>query len=182
MPALLTKRNLLIAASVLLLSFSSSGGSSLGVDSSPGAAAPSVVEQNYINSNRSTPAGSVKNTRVPASKDKSDVIKPPSTVKPTQEYRYAKVTKTTNVQEDAVATGTVEAGYFDNSAAADWIDYTDSSDSCYGFTCSYNAYNCKDFVSHAQAQAVYECCYQKVGLDVHRLDRDKDGIACEALR
>jgi len=49
-----------------------------------------------------------------------------------------------------------------------------------GYTCSYNAYNCPDFSTHAQAQAVYEDC-GGVSNDVHRLDRDKDGLACETL-
>ena len=49
-----------------------------------------------------------------------------------------------------------------------------------GYTCSYNAYNCANFITHAQAQAVYEGC-GGVSNDVHRLDRDKDGLACESL-
>jgi len=59
---------------------------------------------------------------------------------------------------------------------------TQTSNSCYGFTCSYDAYNCPDFSGHVQAQKVYECCLRKVGYDVHRLDRDKDGLACEWSR
>lgn len=46
--------------------------------------------------------------------------------------------------------------------------------------CSYNAYNCTDFSTHAEAQAVYEDC-GGVNNDVHSLDRDKDGSACESL-
>ena len=40
---------------------------------------------------------------------------------------------------------------------------------------------CDDFSTQAEAQALYECCMAKVGYDVHRLDRDRDGVACEAL-
>lgn len=47
--------------------------------------------------------------------------------------------------------------------------------------CESNKYNCPDFKTHAEAQAVYECCLKKVGTDVHRLDQDKDGLACESL-
>jgi len=47
-----------------------------------------------------------------------------------------------------------------------------------GYSCSANIYNCTDFSSHAQAQAVYEQC-GGVNNDVHGLDRDKDGSACE---
>lgn len=49
-----------------------------------------------------------------------------------------------------------------------------------GYICSYNAYNCDDFSTHSQAQAVYELC-GGVSNDIHRLDRDKDGLACESL-
>ncbi len=48
------------------------------------------------------------------------------------------------------------------------------------YTCSYNAYNCDDFSTHRQAQGVYEYC-GGISNDVHGLDRDKDGSACETL-
>lgn len=48
------------------------------------------------------------------------------------------------------------------------------------YICNYNKYNCGDFSTHAQAQAVYEAC-GGISNDVHRLDRDKDSIACESL-
>lgn len=46
--------------------------------------------------------------------------------------------------------------------------------------CSSNVYNCSDFSIHSEAQAVFDAC-GGVGNDVHGLDRDKDGIACESL-
>ncbi len=49
-----------------------------------------------------------------------------------------------------------------------------------GYTCSSNAYNCSDFSTHAEAQAVYEAC-GGVNNDVHKLDANKDGEACESL-
>jgi len=49
-----------------------------------------------------------------------------------------------------------------------------------GIICSYDAYNCSDFSTHNKAQSVYEHC-GGVSNDVHRLDRDKDGLACETL-
>ncbi|MCK5123454.1 MAG: excalibur calcium-binding domain-containing protein [Candidatus Pacebacteria bacterium] len=48
------------------------------------------------------------------------------------------------------------------------------------YSCSYNTYNCSDFATHKEAQRVYEAC-GGVNNDVHRLDRDKDGSACETL-
>ena len=48
------------------------------------------------------------------------------------------------------------------------------------YNCIANIYNCSDFASYDQAMEVYEYCG---GLknDIHRLDRDKDGSACESL-
>ena len=42
-------------------------------------------------------------------------------------------------------------------------------------------YNCGDFPTHAAAQGCFDWCMQEVGTDVHRLDGDGDGIACESL-
>jgi micrococcal nuclease len=47
--------------------------------------------------------------------------------------------------------------------------------------CSGNKYNCSDFKTHNEAQNLYDCCIREVGYDVHRLDRDNDGIVCESL-
>lgn len=49
-----------------------------------------------------------------------------------------------------------------------------------GYSCSTNLYNCTDFKTHAEAQAVYDMCSATKG-DIHRLDSDKDGQACEGL-
>jgi len=48
------------------------------------------------------------------------------------------------------------------------------------YICSHNANNCSDFATHTEAQAVFEKC-GGVDNDVHRLDADKDGLACESL-
>lgn len=53
-----------------------------------------------------------------------------------------------------------------------------STSSC---DCSGNTKNCSDFSTHDEAQACYESCLSSAGTDVHRLDRDKDGEACESL-
>jgi len=45
--------------------------------------------------------------------------------------------------------------------------------------CSYNRYNCKDFSWHAAAQACYDYCISLGKGDIHQLDGDKNGIACE---
>lgn len=43
--------------------------------------------------------------------------------------------------------------------------------------CAYDKYNCSDFNTQKEAQTMLEKC----GRDVHRLDHDKDGKACEEL-
>jgi hypothetical protein len=48
-------------------------------------------------------------------------------------------------------------------------------------SCSRDTYNCSAFGTHAQAQAVYNCCRNKGRGDPHRLDEDNDGQACESL-
>jgi len=41
----------------------------------------------------------------------------------------------------------------------------------------YYNYNCDDFETQPEAQAIYEKC----GTDINRLDGDKDGVVCEHL-
>lgn len=48
------------------------------------------------------------------------------------------------------------------------------------YDCSTNVYNCSDFTTHAEAQAVFEQC-GGASNDVHRLDADGDGESCESL-
>lgn len=47
--------------------------------------------------------------------------------------------------------------------------------------CDPNEYNCDDFETQKQAQAVFESCGGR-GHDIHGLDRDGNGIACEGLK
>ena len=46
--------------------------------------------------------------------------------------------------------------------------------------CSTNTYNCTDFKTQKEAQKVYEEC-GGVQNDVHKLDKNKDGSACDSL-
>lgn len=49
-------------------------------------------------------------------------------------------------------------------------------------SCPSNDLDCGDFATHAEAQAIHDCCMDQVGYDVHRLDgSDNDGQACESL-
>lgn len=47
--------------------------------------------------------------------------------------------------------------------------------------CSANNYDCPDFQTHAEAQACFAYCWTVVNEDIHHLDRDMDGQACETL-
>jgi hypothetical protein len=47
-------------------------------------------------------------------------------------------------------------------------------------SCEAEEYNCSDFLYQAQAQDVLERC-GGIGKDIHNLDGDNDGMACEAL-
>ena len=46
------------------------------------------------------------------------------------------------------------------------------------YDCSADSYNCNDFTIQAEAQAVFDTCGPG---DVHQLDRDGNGKACEGL-
>jgi hypothetical protein len=48
------------------------------------------------------------------------------------------------------------------------------------YQCRHNAYNCRDFGTQFEAQAAYQACSGRRN-DVHRLDEDRDGFACERL-
>jgi hypothetical protein len=46
------------------------------------------------------------------------------------------------------------------------------------YDCSSNVYNCGDFTTQEEAQAVYDYCGSE---DIHGLDNDGDGEVCESL-
>lgn len=48
------------------------------------------------------------------------------------------------------------------------------------YSCSADSYNCSDFSTQISAQSVFDAC-GGVSRDIHRLDADKDGVACESL-
>ena len=49
------------------------------------------------------------------------------------------------------------------------------------YVCARDAYNCSDFATQQEAQVVFDYCMEQVGTDVHRLDGNNDGVACETL-
>jgi Excalibur calcium-binding domain len=49
-----------------------------------------------------------------------------------------------------------------------------------GYQCGYDAYNCSDFRTRLEAQTAFRACGGRRN-DVHRLDEDGDGFACERM-
>ena len=49
-----------------------------------------------------------------------------------------------------------------------------------GYECSRNVYNCSDFKTQSEAEAVFESCGGSLN-DIHKLDSDGDGRVCESL-
>ena len=47
--------------------------------------------------------------------------------------------------------------------------------------CNADLRNCTDFATHSQAQACFDFCVSQGKGDVHHLDSDGDGDACESL-
>lgn len=49
------------------------------------------------------------------------------------------------------------------------------------YVCSYDYYNCPNFDTGPEAQEVFNYCRNLGFGDIHRLDQNDDGIACNAL-
>lgn len=49
------------------------------------------------------------------------------------------------------------------------------------YICDHDAYSCSDFDTQAEAQSVYDYCAALGFGDIHRLDSNNDGEACESL-
>ena len=49
------------------------------------------------------------------------------------------------------------------------------------YNCSGDTYNCGHFKNHKEAQSVFEYCLAQKGFDIHKMDRDNNGVACESL-
>jgi len=48
------------------------------------------------------------------------------------------------------------------------------------YICDRDTYNCGDFSTHEEAQSVFDSC-GGIDNDIHRLDNNKDGVACQSL-
>lgn len=61
-----------------------------------------------------------------------------------------------------------------------WEDWEEPELPEEDYDCSYNKYNCADFNTQKEAQEAFEYC-GGLANDIHRLDGDNDGLACESL-
>ncbi len=80
--------------------------------------------------------------------------------------------------DNTCSTGTVSTKKTETVVAP--VTTTQTIETKSNYTCSANKYNCTDFSTHKEAQIVYEQCGGPSN-DVHGLDRDLDGDACETL-
>lgn len=49
------------------------------------------------------------------------------------------------------------------------------------YICDRDAYNCSNFDTQSEAQAVFDYCVALNFGDIHKLDQNNDGVACESL-
>ena len=56
----------------------------------------------------------------------------------------------------------------------------EKNDTSQKYNCESDTYNCGDFETQAEAQEVFEYCGGSEN-DIHRLDADGNGLACESL-
>lgn len=57
---------------------------------------------------------------------------------------------------------------------------SDSSTTTKICDCSGNIYNCANFAATSEAQTCYDYCVSQGKGDIHSLDADNDGLACES--
>jgi len=49
------------------------------------------------------------------------------------------------------------------------------------YDCSSDVYNCSNFTTQAEAQSLFDFCVNEGSGDIHQIDSDGDGLACEGL-
>ena len=71
-----------------------------------------------------------------------------------------------------IETGSIKEAIINKTEAGTWI---------FGGDCQKGNLNCSNFKTQEEAQETYDECRNGSNEDPHGLDRDKDGIVCEAL-
>lgn len=88
-------------------------------------------------------------------------------------YVHSKLASTT-----APASATTGGSTSSNTSSGTSSSSSSSSAVC---SCSSNSLNCANFSTHSQAQSCFNYCIGQGRGDIHRLDGDNDGVACESL-
>ena len=102
------------------------------------------------------------------------------------EYTYDKAYKYQDTFKAAeVKAKDDKAGLWADNACNDTtspdVENSVVEDTTTDFVCSSNIYNCSDFSSQGKAQQVFDYCISQVSTDIHKLDGDGNGLACESL-
>lgn len=88
----------------------------------------------------------------------------------------SKITAIPTTANKPVVRTTVEATTIPSPSV---VASSQSSEPC---SCSSDNYNCRNFKSRAEAQSCYEYCKSQDRGDIHNLDGDNNGQACESIR
>ena len=80
-----------------------------------------------------------------------------------------------SIETTAMPTKTITQKSIETTAEAHSVMSSDSG-AC---NCSGNLYNCDDFKTQTEAQSCFEYCKSLGKGDIHKLDSNKDGTACE---
>ena len=97
-------------------------------------------------------------------------------------YKYQKQFQTAEARAELAKKGLWADDACANSispTATPWI--TPLPDNLGGYECTRNTYNCADFSTQAESQRAFDSCGGARN-DIHILDQDRDGYACESLR
>lgn len=88
-------------------------------------------------------------------------------------YVHSKLASTT-----APASTNTGSSSSSNTSSGTSSSSSSSSEVC---SCASNSLNCSNFSTHSQAQSCFNYCIGQGRGDIHRLDGDNDGSACESL-
>lgn len=112
----------------------------------------------------------------------------PYVVQPNAPTKTPTPTRTPTSTQTPTATSTATSTHTptDTATPTDTVTATNTATSTSTKTpvtceCSFDAYNCSDFGSHAHAQGCFDYCIGQGAGDIHGLDADNDGLACEGL-
>lgn len=90
-------------------------------------------------------------------------------------------TSTPTATGTATSTGTATGTATTTSTPTQTPTATSTTQASGPCPCNADVRNCSDFSTHSQAQACFDFCVNQNAGDIHKLDQDNDGDACESL-